>query len=368
MSGSGTGTRTGTNTTIPTHYQILELPETASEQDIKRAFRRLSIKYHPDKPGGDAEKFKVIREAYNVLSDETQRRQYDLQRQFSSGGGMPGIPGIFRGMGGMGGIGGMPEVIFNMMRGMGHTGSMPHDMHSEDDIGGGGGGGGPQTSPQQFQFFVNGRPVNMGAGGSPGINIFGGDFGAFANTANAHIRRFMTPQPIVKQLELTMVQSYTGVTVPIEIDRVIISEAGERTTEKDTIYISVPEGIDHNEHITIKEKGHINVDKKGDIKIQILLNNDSIFRREGLDLVFRKTITLREALCGFKFELIGLDQKRYLIHNDGGKIITPGYRKEIPELGMRREGKKGNLQIVFEVEFPKELTAVQVERLADILP
>ena len=359
---------------IPTHYEILELPETATEQDIKRAFRRLSIKHHPDKPGGDAEKFKVINEAYNVLSDESQRRQYDLQRQFSSGGGgMPGmgggIPGMFRGMGGMGG---MPEVIFNMMRGMGNANGM---SAPDDDIGGGMsgrmGGAGSHPLPQQFQFFVNGQPVSMGtgasAGGSPGINIFGGDFGAFANTANAHIRRFMTPQPIVKKLELTMVQSYTGVTVPFEIDRVIISETGERTTEKDTIYVSIPEGIDHNELILIKEKGHINADKKGDIKIQIMLNNDSIFRREGLDLVFRKTITLREALCGFKFELIGLDQKRYLIHNDGGKVITPGYRKEIPELGMRREGKKGNLQIVFDVEFPKELSATQVDRLAEAL-
>jgi DnaJ family protein B protein 4 len=354
----------------PSHYEILEIPETASEQDIKKAYRRLSIIYHPDKPGGNAEKFRQINEAYHVLYDPQTRRAYDMERQFAKSGGVGGMPrGMTFNMGGMGGMGGIPgmpagvpEVIFNMMRGMGGMGG----------VGGGGGDDGDDGRPQQFQFhFVNGRPVGGGGvgggGGIPGVNIFGGDFGAFASNANAHIRRFMVPQPIVKQVELNMAQSYTGHTAPIEIERIIINEAGERSTEKDTIYVSIPEGIDHNEHIIVKEKGHINADKKGDIKIQIMLNNDSVYRREGLDLIYKKRISLKEALCGFKFELVGLDQKRYLIHNDGGKIIAPGYRKEIPELGMKREGRRGNMHIVFEVEFPRELTPQQVEKLGEIL-
>lgn len=350
---------------IPSHYDILEIPENSNEQDIKKAYRRLSIKYHPDKTGGDAEKFRIINEAYSVLSDPQSRRNYDMERQFSKGfggggGGGNGVPrgihfsNFFSGMNSGGGGGGFPDILFNMMRGME-------------------GGFGEDQPPLQFHF-VNGRPVPMNfnpmtsstSTASSQTNPFG-NLGIFAMNAGAHIQRFMVPQPIQKQIEITLIQAYNGHTMPIEIERIIVNESGERSTEKDTIYVSIPEGIDNNEHIIIKEKGHINVDKKGDIKIQIILKNDTQYRREGLDLFLEKHITLKEALCGFKFEIVGIDQKRYLIHNEGGRIISHGYRKDVVDLGMKREGKKGMLHIIFEVDFPSELSAEQVEKLGEIL-
>jgi len=59
------------------YYEILGVPKTASEDEIKKAFRKLAIKYHPDKQGGDEAKFKEINEAYQVLSDNEKKQQYD---------------------------------------------------------------------------------------------------------------------------------------------------------------------------------------------------------------------------------------------------------------------------------------------------
>lgn len=66
------------------YYEILGVPENADEETIKRAFRELAKKYHPDRPGGDAEKFKKIIEAYRVLSDKKLRAEYDQKRRFQT--------------------------------------------------------------------------------------------------------------------------------------------------------------------------------------------------------------------------------------------------------------------------------------------
>ncbi|MDT7868308.1 MAG: DnaJ domain-containing protein [Candidatus Pacebacteria bacterium] len=77
------------------YYEILGVPENASEEEIKRAFRELAKKYHPDVPGGDAEKFKEILEAYRVLSDPKLRKEYDVQRKWKTKAGFDFAPGGF---------------------------------------------------------------------------------------------------------------------------------------------------------------------------------------------------------------------------------------------------------------------------------
>jgi DnaJ family protein A protein 2 len=94
---------------------------------------------------------------------------------------------------------------------------------------------------------------------------------------------------------------------------------------------------------------------KGDIKIFIRIENTTEFKRRGLDLILDKTITVKEALCGFSFELKYITGKIYTITNNSGNIISHGYQKIIPNMGFTRDNHTGNLLIMFDVKFPDKL-------------
>jgi curved DNA-binding protein CbpA len=84
---------------VKDYYQILEIDPTATPEDIKKSFRSLSKKYHPDKTKNDKEaeeKFKLINEAYTVLSDAPKRQKYDMQRQYGESGANEALAGMFR--------------------------------------------------------------------------------------------------------------------------------------------------------------------------------------------------------------------------------------------------------------------------------
>jgi DnaJ family protein A protein 2 len=185
-------------------------------------------------------------------------------------------------------------------------------------------------------MFHNGIPVNLSAA----------DFAP----------KVEKPAPIVKHLTITIDQVLTGCNVPIEIER-WVTENGQKIFEKETLYITVPKGVDDNEIILLKDKGNIlNERYKGDVKIFIKINNNSDFKRQGLDLYLDKKISLKESLCGFNFELNYINGKSYILNNNVGNIITPGYKKVIPNMGLSRDGHIGNLIVTFEVLFPTTLS------------
>ena len=86
----------------------------------------------------------------------------------------------------------------------------------------------------------------------------------------------------------------------------------------------------------------------------------------GLDLVLEKTISVKEALCGFTFELKYITGKAYTINNNSGNIISHGYKKIIPNMGFSREQHTGNLIIIFNVKFPEKLSEDVMEKLKNI--
>ena len=322
-----------------TFYKTLGVSENATQDDIKKAYRRLSLQYHPDKNPNSTDQFQKINEAYETLSDAQKRREYDLLhsgnpfiRMNSMGGGMGGM-----GMGGMGmgpnaEMGGFDDLLgalfgFNVGSGPGGEGlERIHRMAAAM-----GAGAGPN-----IHMFHNGIPVNLS----------GADFAP----------RVEKPAPIVKHLTITIDQVLTGCNVPIEIER-WVTESGQKIFEKETLYITVPKGVDDNEIILLKEKGNILNDRyKGDVKIFIKIENNSDFKRQGLDLYLDKKISLKESLCGFSFELNYINGKSYILNNNVGNIITPGYKKIIPNMGLSRDGHTGNLIVTFEVLFPTTLS------------
>jgi len=317
-------------------YKILGVNENASHDEIKKAYRGLSLKYHPDRnPAPEAtEKFKQINQAYEVLGDEQKRKQYEMERQNPfMGHGMHGmhtapnmgemdhiLKAFFGGMpfmGGMGGMGGMDEL-----NGMGRMPGFPPGA--------------------QFHVFHNGMPVNIG-------------------------KQFQKPSPINKTVTIDIEQVYNGATIPVDIER-WINDNGTKIFEKETLYVSIPKGIDENEIILLKDKGNIVGEHcKGDIKIFIKITNSTDIKRNGLDLLYDKNISLKEALCGFTFEIKFINGKMYTLNNNSGNIITPEYRKIVPNMGLTREGHTGNLIVIFHIEFPEKLTTEQMKKLAEIL-
>jgi DnaJ family protein A protein 2 len=164
-----------------------------------------------------------------------------------------------------------------------------------------------------------------------------------------------------------MEQVLTGASVPLEIERWMY-EDGNKLFEKETIYVDVPPGIDDNEMLILREKGNIMSDnRRGDIKVCIAIQNNTAFKRVGLDLILQKQITLKEALCGFSFDIKYINGKAYTLNNNRGSIIPPQYKKVYPEMGLKRGEHKGNMIIVFDVTFPDKLTDEQMERLSVIL-
>jgi DnaJ-class molecular chaperone len=138
--------------------------------------------------------------------------------------------------------------------------------------------------------------------------------------------------------------------------------------ERMTTYISVPPGIDDNEMMILRDAGNSINGLKGDIKIGIKVVNDTAFKRNGMDLIYKKTITLKEALCGVEFDIQHLNGKILSLKNTANMvIISPNFQKVVPNYGMKRENNTGNLIIVFDIAFPETLTEEQVQKLNEVL-
>lgn len=284
------------------YYKVLDVGKDATQEQIKKAYRKLSMVHHPDRQSGNEEKFKEINKAYEVLSNPEKKKEYD--NPFGNGG----------------------QVPFG------------------NDI---------------FKMFFNGMPQNMNF--QPG-NF--SEFNVFTNNSNF----MMKPTPIVKTIKISLSQAFTGVNYPIEIERWIHQQNNTKYTEKEKVYVTIPAGIDDNEIIIMKEKGNIIQDKfKGDLKCFIKIENDTSFKRNGLNLIYTKEITLKQAICGFSFTIEHIDGKKYTINNTNGKIINPDFKKQIPNMGMKRNASTGSLIIEFKINFPLSLPDENIKKLEAIL-
>jgi len=319
------------------HYEVLGVEKNANSEEVKKAYRRLSLQYHPDrnKTPDAIGKFQKINDAHEILSDSQNRAKYDMQlkgmgNSFEQNGTeFCDINNIFQafmsGMSGMPGMPGMPG-----MQGM------------------------------------QGMPGMQGIPGMPGIRVFNtNNPQGFAGHFNQQINK---PPPIVRNVELTIEQSYNGGSFPIQINKWTLRN-GVESEEIQTIYITLPPGIDENEMVILKDQGHqISENVKGDVKVNIKIKNESVFKREGINLTYKKTITLKEALCGFSFDLIHINKKTFTFNNKvNTTVIKPGQTKVIPLLGMIRQNQTGNLVITFDVLFPDTITKEETEKLREIL-
>jgi DnaJ-class molecular chaperone len=310
------------------HYDVLGVSREANADEIKRAYRALSLKWHPDRCTPDKKdeaqsKFQEIGAAYETLSDDRRRQEYNAE-----------LDGFRMGEGGQ-------EVdiseVFNMM------------------FGGGGGG---------MHFGMPG--MHFAGGGGPQIHVFHGHGGGFSPD---HIfRQLHKPPPIMKQIDLPFEQAYSGCTLCINVDKWTVKN-DIKIHEIEPVYINIPPGIDNGEMIIMRDCGNtLSPDLKGDIKFIVKVVPSEMFERQGMDLLLKRTITLKESLTGFSFEITHVNGKLLCLDNLKNRtIIAPNYRKTIPNLGMMRDGNVGNLIIEFSISFPEKLTEEQIAVLSDVL-
>ena len=297
------------------YYEILGLNENASMDEIKKVYRKLSLQYHPDRNTSPEANgmFQKINEANEVLSDKQKRAEYDMK-----------------------------------LKGGNAFGDLGPEFGDLNNI---------------FNAFFSGMP-GMPSNGMPNVRVYNTRQG-FAAPFTQHLNK---PPPIMRHIDLTLEQAYRGGSFPIEIKKWILIN-GVENEEKQTIYITVPPGIDENEMVFLRNQGHqLSETVKGDIKVNIKIKNETLFTRRGLDLIYKKELTLKEALCGFSFDLLHINQKTFTFNNKtNATIIKPGQTKVIPNLGMIRDNHTGNLIVSFEINFPNAITNEQRNALNDIL-
>jgi DnaJ-class molecular chaperone len=327
-------------------YNTLEVPETASIDEIKKSYRRMSMLYHPDKNKNNPDatsKFQKISEAYETLGDSDKKKEYDMRNKnpffkmmnmhHPQDQGVNPVEEMFTSMFGM------PfGVPFGNMQGFGQG--------------------------QNIRIFHNGVPVNMNGVNMNGMNVNG------MNVNGVNMQSFaqglQKPTPIIKTITVPIDKILTGTVIPVDIERWLMQE-NNKMFEMETIYVTVPKGIDDGEIIVLRDKGNIvRDDCKGDIKLFIKIINETEFKRSGLDLILDKTITVKEALCGFNFDIKYITGKTYTITNNSGNIVSHGYRKTIPNMGFTRDDHTGNLIIMFTVKFPEKIPDDMIEQLKKI--
>ncbi|KAG1371572.1 dnaJ-like subfamily B member 13 [Cocos nucifera] len=330
------------------YYKILGVDRNAKDDDLKKAYRKLAMKWHPDKnPNNkkDAEaKFKQISEAYDVLSDPQKRAIYDQYGEEGLTGQVPPPSGRTSGF-----HGGAAQFRFN-----------------------------PRSADEIFsEFFGFSSPFGAAAGGGMGDGaaggsrgggarfpggIFGEDifasFGGGRRGGEASARK--APQ-IERTLLCSLEDLYKGTTKKMKISRDVVDSNGRPSTVEEILTIDIKPGWKKGTKVTFPEKGNeLRNLIPADLVFIIDERPHGVFKREGNDLIFTEKISLVEALTGYTVQLTTLDGRNLTIPINS--IISPTYEEIVQGEGMpitKDPSKKGNLRIKFQIKFPSKLTPEQ---------
>lgn len=327
------------------YYQVLNVGPHCTFEDIKKSYRTLSFKNHPDKNPGNPEceeKFKQINEAYETLSDSTLRKQYDFdlflkdneRKQHEMNDQLNDIlGGLFQNIGKMANSTPRKKSFMDMF-----TQSVTND---------------PVNSHMEFMMFPNNIPYNTMKHQQQ-------------NECNVEIVHEEIPEDIIHEQNISFEQAYFGCCIPIEVTREI-KNGNKHYEETELLYIDIPQGIDNKEIIVLEKKGHIIGNKQSNLKVQLLLENHDSFSRSGMDLCVKYDMSFKESICGFNFIIGHLNGEQLRLNSSRGNVIQNGDKKIIPDLGFKRGDKTGRLIIQFNVIAPKRIPEDQLKVLEEVL-
>ncbi|KAI3857973.1 hypothetical protein MKX03_006187 [Papaver bracteatum] len=309
------------------YYKVLEVDRNASDDDLKKAYRKLAMKWHPDKnPNNkkDAEaKFKQISEAYDVLSDSQKRVIYD---QYGEEGLKGQVPPPQSGGGGYSDYSDYGD----------YGGAFRFNPRSADDI--------------FSEFFGFSSPFggahNGGGGGGYSRSVFGDDIFASFRGGGGGCGEGSVPRK--KDL-------YKGTTKKMKISREVTDSSGRPTTVEEILSIVIKPGWKKGTKITFPEKGN---EQRGMIPADLVFIIDekphNLFKSDA------KLVSLVEALTGYTAQITTLDGRSLTIPVTS--VISPTHEEVIKGEGMpipKDPAKKGNLRVKFNIKFPAKLTPEQ---------
>ncbi|KAI3796020.1 hypothetical protein L1987_38681 [Smallanthus sonchifolius] len=306
------------------YYNILKVNRTVSDEDLKKTYKKLAMKWHPDKNIASTDdkvaesKFKQISEAYYVLSDPIKRQIYDLY-----------------------GEEGLKSDVYEELS----STYARFDLRDADAVfaeffyGGDGGGGGWRK-------------------GNPG--------GVLKNCNQKCVRKAET---VENKLSCSLEELYKGSKRKMLISRIVLDDSGKPGILEEILPIQIKPGWKKGTKITFPEKGNQEAGAApGDLIFVVDEKPHNTFKRDGNDLVFTKRITLLEALTGKTIKVTTLDGRDLVIRLTD--VVNPGHEEVIQNEGMpisKEPGKKGNLRIKIDIKFPSRLSGEQKSDLKRVL-
>ncbi|OBA20502.1 DnaJ-domain-containing protein [Metschnikowia bicuspidata var. bicuspidata NRRL YB-4993] len=325
-------------------YDLLGVSPSASESEIKKAYRKTALKYHPDKPTGDTEKFKEISEAFDILSNGDKRQVYDDYGLEAARGNAPAGGNPFAGAGGAGGAGGMPGGTHFSF---------------------GGAGGNPFSQADAFNIFSQmggfGMDDGFSRGGFGGGSGFGGGMpGGFGGGARS--ARMPEPDTVPMQLPVSLEDLYAGSTKKMKLNR----KSADGTKESKILEVKIKPGWKAGTKINFANEGDYQPECHARQTVQFVIEErpHSVFKRDGNDVTATIPLTFKEALLGFDKEVMTLSGRK--INISRSTPVQPSSTNRYPNLGMpisKEPGRFGDLIVKYKIDFPVHLSADQKEAI-----
>ncbi|MGI6576096.1 MAG: molecular chaperone DnaJ [bacterium] len=350
------------------YYEVLGVSKEATQDDIKKAYRRLARKYHPDVNPNDAsaaEKFKEVKEAYDVLSDEQKRTQYDQfgHAAFENGGfGFGGQEGA-HGFGGFGGFDDIFDMFFG--QGFGTSGGARNQPRKGSDL-----RTDVEITLEQAATGLKQEVEVLRTESCPDCNGSGAAPGTRPRTCSV-----CGGTGQVKQVRQTLLGQMVNVTTckncggrgqTIDTPCSTCHGRGEVRRLR-TITVNIPPGVDNGSRLRIAGEGEVGVNggPPGDLYVYISVKPHSLFIRQGADIIYEAPISFTQAALGAEIEVPTLQGKAKLNIPAG---TQPGTRFRLRGKGMphlRRAGR-GDQHVRVTIEVPTRLTQRQRQLLEEL--
>ena len=345
------------------YYNVLGIDKKASKDDVKKAFRRLAHKYHPDKGGTDESKFKEITEAYSVLSDDKKRREYDTYGQAFAGGAPRGGQGGAQGFNGFDfsgfqqgfGQGGVEfdfgDIFGDMFGGRGGTSrGTPRGRDISIDL----------EIPFKDAVFGTSRTVLIakvstcshchGSGAKPGTEL------ESCATCNGTGRVHETRNSILGQFSSVRACTICDGSGKIPKEKCTECKGHGTRRKEEEIRINIPAGMDNGEMIRLPQQGEaIKSGIAGDLYVKIHVKPHQTFRRDGSHLIMDLPVKLTDAILGTTVSIETLEGKTLEVKIPSMKRAEELLRvagKGIPS----ESGGRGDLIIHLETALPHKLS------------